>query len=339
MRADKKLTPFVTNHQFYIMNCLVHFIFVLSLINCIHGAKLIVATGFTEKDGFVKTTEVIDLDNANSKCLPWADSPVGVQSAVGGMVNDGFLLCGGSSFMGDSQQCHLITPIMAEQTVGLTYASFDSSVVVLDQERLFVIGGVNFEEGGELNRTEYVSTLQSTLGPNLPQDLLVQYCAHKIDEDTVMVIGGKTSYFFSIKTEKWRKGPDFQKSRSVHSCGSFKLNNHVVSIAAGGDYSDEASDGAIVELLVHLDDEESVWIEGPRLPYATDFGFKRQIVFNEDELFFVDGYTNIILKLVCEMELNSCHWKELEQKLDIPRLGSVMALIPEEFASCTTTEF
>ena len=295
---------------------------------------MIVATGFTEEDGFVKTTEVIDLDNANSKCLPWADFPVGVQSAVGGLVNDGLLVCVGSSFMGDSQQCHLITPIMAEETVGLTYASFDSSAVVLDQDRLFVIGGVNFEDG-ELNRTDYVSTLQSTLGPILPQELLVQYCAHKIDEDTVMVIGGKTSFFFSIKDEKWTKGPDFQRFRSVHSCGSFILNNQVVSIAAGGDYSDEASDSGLVNLLVHVDDEESQWIEGPRLPYATDFGFKRQIVFNEHELFFIDGYTNIIFKLVCEFDVSSCHWKELEQKLDIPRLGAVMALIPEEFASCT----
>ena len=47
-----------------------------------------------------------------------------------------------------------------------------------------------------------------------------------------------------------KKGPDFQRFRSVHSCGSFILNNQVVSIAAGGDYSDEASDSSLVNLLV-----------------------------------------------------------------------------------------
>ena len=322
------------------MHCLVYIILVFSLAFCTSGTKFIVATGFTERNGFIKETEIIDLDNPHSKCLPWANSLLGVQSAVGGIINEGLLICAGSSFMGDSKQCQLITPVLAEETVSLNYASFDSSGVVLNEDRLFVIGGVNFALDGELNRTEFVSTNYSTLGPTLPQDLLYQYCAHKIDEKTVMVIGRNNSYFYSIKDDQWNEGPHFSKPRSVHACGSFRLGNRVFSIAAGGDYvdDDEILDSSLVEIFAHDDgNEESQWIAGPRLPYPIDFGFKRQIVFNEKELFFIDGYTNVFLKLVCDStEVTSCHWEALEHKLEIPRLGAVMALIPEELAVCTT---
>ena len=98
-------------------------------------------------------------------------------------------------------------------------------------------------------------------------------------------------------------------------------------------------DSSLAEIFAHDNgnEESSQWVAGPRLPYPIDFGFKRQIVFNEKDLFFIDGYTNVFLKLVCDStEVTSCQWEELEHKLEIPRLGAVMALIPEELAVCTT---
>ena len=105
-------------------------------------------------DGFVMNSEVIDLHDTGVTCKPWPDVPLITYCAVGGLINDKLLICGGiNSIEGPTSLCHAITPSLTDNPYNtmtpsltdkpfkLANASYFSAGVVLDQDTLLVSGG------------------------------------------------------------------------------------------------------------------------------------------------------------------------------------------------------
>ena len=89
-------------------------------------------------------SEVIDLYDTGVTCQPWPDHPVGTNQAVGGLINDQlFIICGGQTPNGITNLCHTMTPSQTYTSpFNLTVASRHSASVVLDEDRLFITGGL-----------------------------------------------------------------------------------------------------------------------------------------------------------------------------------------------------
>ena len=105
-------------------------------------------------DGFVMNSEVIDLHDTGVTCKPWPDVPLITYCAVGGLINDKLLICGGiNSIEGPTSLCHAITPSLTDNPYNtmtpsltdkpfkLANASYFSAGVVLDQDTLLISGG------------------------------------------------------------------------------------------------------------------------------------------------------------------------------------------------------
>ena len=58
-----------------------------------------------------------------------------------------------------------------------------------------------------------------------------------------------------------------------------------------------------------------------------------QMVSNGDSLFYINTVNNIFLRLECT-SLQDCHWITMEQKLEFPRYGAVVSLVPDELVEC-----
>ena len=55
-------------------------------------------------------SEVVDLHDPDVTCQPWPDHPVGSFGAVGGLINDQLIICGGENANGLTSTCHAVTP-------------------------------------------------------------------------------------------------------------------------------------------------------------------------------------------------------------------------------------
>lgn len=112
-------------------------------------AKLFVASGTTGEswDVILATSEIIDLANSSTKCKAWFQLAIPVRGAVGGFVDDGVLICGGSTDAKNplllTNQCQHIKPLQSVITsTNISHASFASSSIVYDNS-LFITGGYN----------------------------------------------------------------------------------------------------------------------------------------------------------------------------------------------------
>ena len=67
------------------------------------------------------------------------------------------------------------------------------------------------------------------------------------------------------------------------------------------------------------------------------YGSSHFIVSNTDKTYFVDTYNNRFLVLDCNnLDLASCSWTEMEQKLKYPsRNRPIVTLIPDRLTNCT----
>mgnify|MGYP001363373655 CR=1 FL=1 len=94
-------------------------------------------------------TEVINLDNPSVSCTPWADSLYTVSRAVGGFIDNNFIICYGSIPLGDpnhpvinTNKCFIVNQTNAyDNSANLNVASEASSGVMTDTGSLFITGG------------------------------------------------------------------------------------------------------------------------------------------------------------------------------------------------------
>ena len=130
-------------------------------------------TGSTsEGDGKTKS-EVIDLSlDSKNQCNKWVDHPgPKVWNAIGGLIGDTPLICGGDGgYSFDGDECYIFT---GHTSVFITKMSFPrgrAASVVIDEKMLWITGGWSEINGGEAwgpsDTSEYVNLDGSIPGKN-----------------------------------------------------------------------------------------------------------------------------------------------------------------------------
>ena len=99
-----------------------------------------VTTGYYNGD-YIRSSEVIDLNNPSVTCQQWPDSPIDVRWAVGGYINESVITCGGRLSNGYvTDRCFKMEPSKTTEIPGLKIGSYDSGGGII-QDSLVVSGG------------------------------------------------------------------------------------------------------------------------------------------------------------------------------------------------------
>ena len=99
-----------------------------------------VTTGWYNGD-YIRSSEIIDLNNPSVTCQQWPDYPIGVHFGVGGYINDSVIICGGYSNNGDViDKCFKMEPSKTTEIPGLNIGSYASGGGII-QDSLVVSGG------------------------------------------------------------------------------------------------------------------------------------------------------------------------------------------------------
>ena len=164
------------------------------------------------------------------------------------------------------------------------------------------------------------------------------HCLIKVSEYLVWLIGGnifgqgataKTwSHLLFDMTSTWSEGPTLSNPRYNHGCGSLDLGKERILVVTGGK-NDAGIEGSSVEIYVEGYDTPG-WIEGPELP---SYNVAGDVVSDDFALYYINTYYNIFLKLNCITAFD-CHWTTLSLSLKTLRYDAVVALIPDNLATC-----
>ena len=211
--------------------------------------------------------EIVDLINPNTKYDLFARNVPRVYSATGGLLQKSPIVCGGTDDNFEIiQDCHVIG--QSEMKIKMNTKRDDAASVVLDQSKLWIVGGSNAEDGGvkALRSTEFIKLDQpSAEGPEM-QFTIRAHSMIQYDEKSIYIIGGSQNKITSKKT--WiidptngfqiKEGPLLQKARKWHGCAKMTIGGRTILVVAGGN---EASNS--VEILDPS--EKDIWFWTPGL--------------------------------------------------------------------------
>ena len=197
----------------------------------------------------MQKSEVIDLSNPNAQCDMLDDYPQKVMLSTGALLqNDKPLICGGwNDQLIKNDKCNIIGH---EGQIQLQEKRAGASSIVIDEDTLWITGGVNND--GHLKTTELVNlkTLSSIPGPDLPIEL-AGHCMVKLNERTVIVIGGENdngivdkTFLYNIDNPQFevRSGPTLNLPRDGPGCGAFDLNGKLHLVVASGAHANETTE-------------------------------------------------------------------------------------------------
>ena len=197
----------------------------------------------------MQKSEVIDLSNPNAQCDLLDDYPEEVMLATGALLqNDKPLICGGwNDQLIKNDKCNIIGK---EGQIQLLEKRAASSSIAIDEDSLWITGGVN--DDGHLKTTEFVNikTLSSIPGPDLPIEL-AGHCMVKLNQTTVIVIGGENdngivdkTFLYNIDNPEFevRSGPTLNLPRDGPGCGAFDLNGKLHLVVASGAHANETTE-------------------------------------------------------------------------------------------------
>jgi hypothetical protein len=205
-------------------------------------------------------SEVIDLKDASNICQNLEDYLIGVDSAVGGLLNQGDpLVCGGYLA---TNVCHVVN--QPGQSSEMLEERVNSASLTLNSTHLWITGGYG---NGYLQTSEFVSIGQAAVkGPDLPYAVDF-HCLVGVDSSTALLCGGENNggilnecHYMDLEDHSWSQGPSMMTKRKLHSCGIFKSAAHQgrnIVIAAGGFNNDVG----FLDSVEFLDPTTNTWNE------------------------------------------------------------------------------
>ena len=192
-----------------------------------------------------KNTEVIDLSDSSMRCTStFGKLKSERRHAMGGLINETPILCGGEDSNGDRYDSCLLfgktktTSIkMKGPYIHSTGKRTEAASVVLNDTTLWLLGGLNYR--GRLSTTEFIKLDGSVVGPALPH-VLSGSCAIKYNNTHIYLIGGYTSDYenrvliYNTIHDSWTKGPRLNIARIDHGCGVLHHEGESWIIVIGG---------------------------------------------------------------------------------------------------------
>ena len=210
---------------------------------------------------FLSNTESLSIVK-NYEPPQYPDHPKEIKGATGGFLNNYFITCGGNdSVVGFSEYCHKLGVSPGYFAI-MTTERFLAASVVLESEKLWILGGKN-KENYLLSSTEYIFIDGRTeYGPYMPTELYGHAMA-KINETAFILAGGygydgysKGTWYYN---GDWIDGPDLQKGRRGHSVGIVRDPFTTYVVVAGG------YDGTYLNDVEILDVKQNKWWETGKL--------------------------------------------------------------------------
>ena len=202
--------------------------------------------------------ELIDLSGKNDLCK--SKQPFERWAAVGGVLNNSIIICGGKSNIGGRHQnCTLLDDSDKPFEIKMQEKRYGAASVVINDSSIWIVGGNNGEN--DLNSSEVISLHdnkgKSTKGFQFPFTItfhcMIQYAAN-----SVFIIGGSQNGETSINT--WivrflndeivqiKKGPELNHKRKLMSCSKMQDDSgNTKLIVAGG--KDDTTTLDSVEIL------------------------------------------------------------------------------------------
>ena len=312
--------------------------------------KVLLTTGYRGSTDihYTKYSEVIDLQNEDSKCNDLQDYALLLNGAYGGLFHDSLpIICGGSTVnLTVSDECYILG--QQEPLVKMSQARSFGSAVMLNSSAMLITGGT-FSLNEDFTKTDILTVEKDNFkasivpGPELePTRKVYGNCIIKIDQDRILITGGLTSsgpmeyasdetFIVNVFSGQWTTGPKMNHPRGYHGCTKIYDNSKQedIFVVVGGNTGQDYVNLRSVEFL---DASLTEWIEGPALPIALE---GHTILSNEDGVYAFGGYSqtfsNKIFHMECDIE---CKWTEMKQKLKYPRDFMVGMFIPEEMTSC-----
>jgi hypothetical protein len=225
------------------------------------SGKVLVTTGIPRSTS-VKS-EVIDLEDASNICQNLEDYPIGVEGAVGGLLNQGDPLVCGGGWNPYRNVCYVVN--QPGQSSEMLEKRAWSASLTLNSTHLWITGGAN-GNGTKLQTSEFVSIGQPAVkGPDLPHAVYM-HCLVRVKTSTALLCGGYSGgdwnecHYMDLEDHSWSQGPSMMTKRTGHSCGIFKSAAHQgrnIVIAAGG-----LNNGANLDSVEFLDPITNTWNEG-----------------------------------------------------------------------------
>ncbi len=217
---------------------------------------------------------------------------------------------------------------------------------------LWGIGGTDKNSRIDTEIIDFASG-NSVTGPLLPLKKS-KHCLVKVDDDTVVLIGGsskvdggaqKTVWTFDLNhlenpSAEWNREKDLNMDRVGHTCGAIQVGSSKLVVVTGGcddaeDLLDEGNecDTKATELWIAGISWEN-WFDGPDMPKANHFASGVTFPRSDGDQFIVAGGRRTgVYSLSCAT-VDSCAWSTLEQTLTSQRKGAVAMLVPDSFAIC-----
>ena len=194
-------------------------------------------------------------------CNNWPDFPIDVNEAIGGLIGNTVIICGGW----DIDECYSLTSEKATLFTHMSVGRYLAASIVINDNILWVTGGYYYNVGADgyayLASTEYVTVTGTMLGPDLPM-ALGRHAMVAINSTCSMVIGGHYGYysastfFYDRIEEEWINGPGLMQARGYHAVGIVTdeaTDEHFVAVTGGTGSGDLDS----TEIL-----QDREWVQG-----------------------------------------------------------------------------
>jgi len=176
---------------------------------------------------------------ASTTCQSLPDYPLPVYSATGAFISSKLVVCGGSYPV--TTNCYTLSKNdnTWKLSGNLITPRYGAASVEINN-KLVIFGGIN-NSGQYLQSTEEFDADNgiSTAGPNMPL-ALSNHCAVKVNDTTVLIIGGfgstylSSTYFYNPELETFTAGPSLTEARANHACSILTTGTERYVIVSGG---------------------------------------------------------------------------------------------------------
>ena len=279
-------------------------------------------------------TEVINLAFKSSHILPMTTQ---MSKSIGDKISDTqAMICDSmKDNAGNCQFFEIANPQEATMLDGVVSEDRTSALAIgiPELEGLWIVGGQSTRS------TEIITKTGTQPGPQTPKQNIRRSCMVRINSTTYFMMGGartstkKNSWFCHMTAEdpqdwRWINGPDLQDQRESHGCISWHINDKVVPVVIGGTEKTSSE---------FLDLDTNEWYYGPSLDFVLEVpGIAEISNKNRNEIFLFGGKNgsnqetlNLIYKLKCDdqNQINTCHWFQMAQQLQINRKSGIVIQI------------
>ena len=208
--------------------------------------KFLVATGKDYDGNNIRRSEIIDLsyDGAGNQCFDWADYPLDVFKASGGLIEDQVVICGGQKLGGFvSSDCYSISGHTSTFITKMSVKRHSAASIVLDSNTLWITGG--YYDYLIYDSSEFIQLEGSNQGPTLAMPVHA-HAMILLNDTFSMIIGGQNelninkasalTFYYDHQINQWLNGPALIQARDSHAVGIITDENTMekLLIVTGG---------------------------------------------------------------------------------------------------------